>query len=148
MSKFVHVYSSPGFSISKRTVHKLVKLISDELGFKINSLEINFVDIKTIKEVNILYMKHNYETDIVTLDYSPKIDRLDTELFISYDVACENSKKFKVTFNEELIRLVIHGILHVTGYDDISSAEKRKMKKVENKLTNKFKNINLSPVIK
>ncbi len=148
MSKFVHVYSSPGFSISKRTVHKLVKLISDELGFKINSLEINFVDIKTIKEVNILYMKHNYETDIVTLDYSQKIDRLDTELFISYDVACENSKKFKVTFNEELIRLVIHGILHVTGYDDISSAEKRKMKKVENKLTNKFKNINLSPVIK
>ena len=148
MSKFVHVYSSPGFSISKRTVHKLVKLISDELGFKINSLEINFVDIKTIKEVNILYMKHNYETDIVTLDYSQKIDRLDTELFISYDVACENSKKFKVTFNEELIRLVIHGILHVTGYDDISAAEKRKMKKVENKLTNKFKNINLSPVIK
>ncbi len=148
MSKFVHVYSSPGFSISKRTVHKLVKLISDELGFKINSLEINFVDIKTIKEVNVSYMKHNYETDIVTLDYSQKIDRLDTELFISYDVACENSKKFKVTFNEELIRLVIHGILHVTGYDDISSAEKRKMKKVENKLTNKFKNINLSPVIK
>jgi rRNA maturation RNase YbeY len=148
LSKFVHVYCSPGFKISKRTVHKLVKAISGEMGFIVNSLEINFVDLETIKEVNNTYMKHNYETDIVTLDYSEKIDRLDTELFISYDVAKENAKKFKVTLNEELIRLVVHGILHVTGFDDTSPAEKRKMKKVENKLTNKFNNIDLSPVIK
>jgi rRNA maturation RNase YbeY len=126
----------------------LIKSISEEIEFKIYSLEINFVDLETIKEVNNTYMKHNYETDIVTLDYSKKNDRLDTELFISYDVAKENAEKFKVSLNEELIRLIIHGILHVTGFDDTSPAEKRKMKKVENKLTKKFNNIDLSPVIK
>ncbi len=148
MSKFVHVYCSPNFTISKRIIHNLIKSISEEIEFKIYSLEINFVDLETIKEVNNTYMKHNYETDIVTLDYSKKNDRLDTELFISYDVAKENAEKFKVSLNEELIRLIIHGILHVTGFDDTSPAEKRKMKKVENKLTKKFNNIDLSPVIK
>ncbi len=148
MSKFVRVGVSSGFIISKINVHRLVKYLSEELNFKLDSLEINFVDLETIVSINNLYMKHNYPTDIVTLDFSQGISRLDTELFISYDVANENAEKYGIELNEELVRLIIHGILHVTGYDDTTSSEKRKMKRVENRLTKKYGKINLSPVIK
>ncbi len=148
MLKFVKIYTSKGFKISKKEVHNLIGFLREELDFKIALLEINFVDLETIISVNSTYMKHNYPTDIVTLDFSAEIDRLDSELFISYDVAKENAVKYKVTLNEELIRLIIHGILHVTGYDDTTEKEKKKMKKIENFLTNKYSFLALNAEIK
>ena len=148
MSKFIRVGISKGFKISKQNVHKLIGKLSEELNFKIESLDVNFVDLPTIVEINNSYMGHNYPTDIVTLDFSPEIGRLDTELFISFDVAKENAEKYGVELNNELVRLVIHGILHVIGYDDTTPSEKRKMKKIENNLTEKFGKFNLKAVIK
>ncbi len=148
MSKNIRVGVSKGFKISKKSVHELIGKLSKELNFTVCSLDVNFVDLPSIVEINNSYMKHNFPTDIVTLDFSSEIGRLDTELFISFDVAKENAEKYNVEFNEELVRLIIHGILHVIGYDDTTPNEKRKMKRVENKLTEKFGQFNLKAVIK
>ena len=63
---------------------------------------------------------------------------LEGELFISIDDAGEYAGKYKVPLKDELIRLVIHGFLHLVGYDDRSPGDKRKMKQVENSLLNKY----------
>jgi len=141
MSKFVSVNDTREFRIQKRAVHKLVKFLSDELNFKIFSLNISFVSSDKMIEINNAFLGHDYDTDIVTLDYSEGeggAKKLDAEIYISYNQAKRNAKKYKVSVNEEVIRLIIHGILHLTGYDDTTPNEKRKMKRAENKLTKKY----------
>ena len=108
-------------------------------------MSINFVTADYLLEINQQYLKHNYHTDIITFNYSGSTDNLDGELFISVHEAMANALKYKVNVDNELLRLVIHGILHLIGFDDKQPNEKKKMKVEENKLTTlfekKYKNI-------
>ena len=125
--------------IEKRKIHSLVNSLSKSLNFKIQSLEINFIGQKEVLEINKAHLDHNYFTDIITFNYSGDNKLLDGEILISVDDAIENAKNYEVSLKEETCRLVIHGILHLLGYNDISTSEKRKMKLMENKLLNKNK---------
>ncbi|MCU0343062.1 MAG: rRNA maturation RNase YbeY [Ignavibacterium sp.] len=131
--KNLRVYSISQ-KLKKAEVHKLAKSLSSDLNFIVSNLEINFVSEKSILQINKTYLKHNYSTDIVTFNYSDIKEKIDGEIFISMDDAFSNSKKFKVSFSDELTRLVIHGILHLLGYDDSTITEKKIMKRLENKL--------------
>lgn len=137
--KNVHVYSISK-SLKKMGIHDLVKSLSKELNFKVSNLEINFISAKAILDINKSYLKHDYTTDIITFNYSKIITELDGEIFISFDDALSNSKKFKVSLSDEFVRLIIHGILHLLGYDDLAHSDKILMKRMENKLLVKFKN--------
>ena len=136
--KYLRIYSKYK-SITKIKVHKLVKSICDLLEIKIDSLEINFISGKEIESINSQHLKHYYTTDIITFNYSEINNKLDGELFISVEDAEENAKKYKVSFQEEITRLVIHGILHLLGYDDQERKNKIKMKRKENQLLNTLK---------
>ena len=136
--KYLRIYSKYK-SINKTKVHKLVKSICDLLEIKIDSLEINFISGKEIESINSQHLKHYYTTDIITFNYSEINNKLDGELFISVEDAEENAKKYKVSFQEEITRLVIHGILHLLGYDDQERKNKIKMKRKENQLLNTLK---------
>lgn len=125
--------------IKKNNIHLLVKELSCDLGFKLTSLEINFISGYEIHSLNKNYLKHNYTTDIITFSYSSDKKLIDGEIFISTDDARLNSKKYKITFNEEIARLIIHGILHILGYDDQITNEKIIMKRMENKLLSTYK---------
>lgn len=103
---------------------------------KIDSLEINFVASDTISKINNDYLGHNYPTDVISFNYSNESNNLDGEIFICYQIAEENSKIFKVKYDNEIKRLIIHGVLHLIGYDDITLSQKRKMQIVENQLLN------------
>lgn len=120
--------------IKKNKIHDLVKSLSSELKFVVSNLEINIITQKDILEINKSYLKHNFTTDIITFNYSDLFNELDGEIFISIDDAFTNSKKFKVSLSDELVRLVIHGVLHLLGFDDQTLADKKVMKKLENKL--------------
>lgn len=126
--------------IHKNKVHKLVKNLSEELKFKLKSLNINFITSKEIQQINKMYLNHNYSTDIITFKYSSNEIYLDGEIFISIDDAEYNARKYKVTFLIEITRLVVHGILHLLDYNDKSTDDKKVMKSKENKLlsSNKF----------
>lgn len=139
--KNLFVYSEKGIKINKSSLHRIVASLCNELDLKVFSLEINLVTSKTMLGINKKYLKHNYNTDIITLDYSNERNNLDGEIFISIDDASENSKKYHVTLNDEILRLVIHGILHLTGYDDVTSAKKKKMKIVEDVLVKKLQKL-------
>ena len=134
--KNLHIYSVQN-KIKKSNVHDLIKSLSVELNFLVSNLEINFIYGEYIHAINKSYLKHDYTTDIITFNYSDSLQQIDGEIFISIDDALSNSKKFKVTLSDELVRLVIHGILHLLGYDDQNDKEKKIMKRLENKLLSK-----------
>jgi len=139
--KNLFIYTEKGIKINKRSLHKIVVLLCNELEINVSVLEINFVSSETILGINKKYLNHNYNTDIITFDYSNERNNLDGEIFISIDDALENSKKYHVTLNNEILRLVIHGILHMAGYDDVTLAKRKKMKKVEDVLVQKLQNL-------
>ena len=134
--KNLHIYSAQN-KIKKSNVHDLIKSLSVELNFLVSNLEINFISGEDIHAMNKSYLKHDYTTDIITFNYSDSLQQLDGEIFISIDDALSNSKKFRVTLSDELVRLVIHGILHLLGYDDQNLTDKKIMKRLENKLLSK-----------
>ncbi len=134
--KNLHIYSVQK-KIKKSNVHDLIKSLSVELNFLVSNLEINFISGEDIHVINKSYLKHDYTTDIITFNYSDSLQQIDGEIFISIDDALSNSKKFKVTLSDELVRLVIHGILHLLGYDDQNLTDKKIMKRLENKLLSK-----------
>lgn len=137
MVKNLRIYSKQ--IIKKLTIHKLIALLKKELDFTVSNLEISFVNSTDIIQVNRKYLNHKNSTDIITFVYSKLNSSLEGEILISVDDALENSRRFKTNFNEELLRLVIHGILHLLGYKDKKTNEKRIMKLKENLLTDKFK---------
>ena len=125
--------------IKRLTIHKLINLLKKELNFTIKNLEISFVNSSEIVQVNSKHLHHNYSTDIITFNYSKPKSSLEGEILISLDDALENSKRFHTSFKRELIRLVIHGILHLLGYKDEKISEKKVMKTKENSLLRKYK---------
>ncbi len=139
MVKGLNVNNETLFGINKRLVHKLVKNLSEQIGFEIVTLQINFVSSEYILWLNETYLKHDYYTDIITFNYSGENYKFDGEIFICPEVALKNAGKYRVTLNEEILRLVIHGLLHLKGYNDVEPAEKRRMKKLENKFVKKNK---------
>ena len=118
------------FSFSKKNV--LRRLLSDVIRKeKKNVGEINFIfcDDTFLHLLNKKFLKHNTLTDIITFQWPSKT--LSGEIFISIPRVKENAKKFGVSFKNELRRVMIHGILHLCGYKDKTSAQKKIMRKKE-----------------
>lgn len=120
------------FRIDKVVVHKLLFELKKILSFSVVNLELNFVSEKTIQIINKDYLNHNNSTDIITFNYGKSNSEFDGEIFISLPDVKLNSKKFGCTFNQELFRVIIHGILHMLGYEDYSKKDYLEMKKQEN----------------
>ncbi len=144
--KNLFIYNEKGIKIKKSLLHKIVSSISRELDLNVFSLEINFVLSETMLGINKRYLNHNYNTDIITFDYSNERNNLDGEIFISIDEAFKNSKKYHVTLNNEILRLIIHGILHMIGYDDVTTAKRKTMKKVEDVMVQKLQKLSKGSV--
>ena len=137
--KNLSVNVEKGFRLEKKKVHSFISKLIGDAGLKITNLEFNFVSAKTMIEINKKYLNHNYDTDIITFDYSDERNNLDGEIFISLPQAVANSKIYRVTIDNELLRLLIHGILHMIGFDDVTAAKRIRMKKVEDGLVYKYK---------
>ena len=136
--KNVKLFTEKGIRIEKKVVDNLIEKLKKELEFSIESLELNFIGADTILDINKNHLDHNNTTDIITFNYSGENDSFDAEIFISLPDAQENSKKYGVTIDNELGRLIIHGILHLLGYDDTIASKKKKMKAVEDELVEKY----------
>ena len=139
------VTTPKSIKLDKKITHSIMSELKKILSFTIESLNINFITPDLMIEINKQYLNHNYDTDIITFNYSGSNTNLDGEIFISIGQAIDNSIRFNVNLDSELIRLIVHGILHLLGYDDQKSSNKKKMKIEEDKLTEninkKFNNI-------
>ena len=91
-----------------------------------------FCSDEKILEVNRQYLQHDYYTDIITFDYCEG-DRLSGDLFISLDTIRTNAEQFGAAYDDELHRVIIHGILHLCGINDKGPGEREIMEEAENK---------------
>lgn len=80
---------------------------------------------KEVRKINKEFLNHNYNTDVIAFDYSER-NTLNGEIYISYGKVKENANNYEVSCREELVRVMIHGTLHLCGYDD-NTEEKRKL---------------------
>lgn len=120
---------------NKQKVKTWIKKVAFQYGFKIGEINFLFTDDTYIKELNIQYLNHNYYTDILTFDYSyNKI--LHGDIVISIDTVKSNSILYSTSFENELLRVVIHGILHLIGFDDKTDGDKSKMRELEDRALN------------
>jgi rRNA maturation RNase YbeY len=117
-------------------------LHSDELkqwilsAFRVNKKKVHhisyiFCSDKYLLAMNKKFLHHNYFTDIITFDNSTEPGQIESDIFISIDRVQENAKKFNKPFKDELHRVMIHGALHLIGYDDKKPANKKKMQSAE-----------------
>lgn len=95
--------------------------------------EINYVfcDDEYLLDINQKYLNHDYYTDIISFDYSVA-NELHGDIFISIDRVRENANEFKVSFHNELLRVMAHGVLHYCGYKDKTDEESALMRTKEN----------------
>lgn len=138
MVKNLKIIFDPKIRLDKLKIHRLVSQIKSELNFSIVSLQVNIVNSNYIFQLNQNYLSHDRTTDIITFNYSGSHDRLEGEIFISFQDTLDNALRFNVNFDSELVRLIIHGILHLLGYDDSTPSELKIMKKIEDELVYKY----------
>lgn len=137
MVKNLQVYSEDP-SISKRAIHSLIFSLKSEFNLSISFLSINFISSTELRRINKKYFKHDYFTDIITFNYSKKINEIDGEILISYEDARLNAKKYKTQYDKEISRLIVHGLLHLLNYNDNNKKNRTLMKQMENKLINRY----------
>ena len=100
------------------------------LDQKVRELIYNFVSREKIIEINKQYLKHDYPTDIITFDYS-EAHLISGEVYICSDVVQDNAAQFKIAYQRELNRVMIHGVLHLLGMKDGTDEEKFAMRMKE-----------------
>ncbi|MCD7977987.1 MAG: rRNA maturation RNase YbeY [Tannerellaceae bacterium] len=118
--------------LKKREVSNWIKQVAATYGKKTGDISYIFCSDEKILEVNRQYLQHDYYTDIITFDYSEG-DKISGDLFISLDTVKTNAEKFHTNYEEELLRTIIHGILHLCGIDDKGPGEREIMEEHENK---------------
>lgn len=133
-----YIYKKAG-SERKNQNKEFKKIISDLISFlgrnekaEFGSINLVFCNDKIIREYNLKYLGHDYETDIITFYDRDEEDQTEAELLISVETVRSNSVRFRTTYERELYRVIIHGILHLCGYKDKTQKQKEIMKKKEN----------------
>ena len=111
--------------------NRWLRMVAESEIRRIGDLSIIFCSDNYILDVNMRYLQHDYFTDIITFDYCEK-DILSGDLFISIDSVRENAAYYGVAFADELDRVMVHGLLHLIGYDDHTEEEIATMRSKEN----------------
>jgi len=131
--------------INTRLLRQIVGALLAELEISEAELGINLVGAKEMARVNRQFLQHEGSTDVITFDHmekrqagSGKRHVLHGELFVCVDDAVAQAKNFDTSWQAEVVRYVVHGVLHLLGHDDLKPALRRKMKRAENRLVRRL----------
>jgi len=119
-------------NIKKRETSAWIRAVADSYGKKLGDVAYIFCSDAKILEVNKQFLKHDYYTDIITFDYDND-NVISGDVFISLDTVKSNAELFHTTYEKELHRVIIHGILHLVGINDKGPGEREIMEAAENK---------------
>ena len=119
-------------AISHRELNKWIRNVAASYGRKVGELAYVFCDDEKILEVNRQYLNHDFYTDIITFDYCED-DVVSGDIFISLDTVRSNSEEQGTDYEEELRRVIVHGVLHLCGIDDKGPGEREIMEAAEDK---------------
>lgn len=132
MASINYFSQKPRIKISnpKKTSSWIRKIIEKE-GASLVSINYIFCTDDYLREINIQFLRHKTFTDIITFNYNPTKNEIEGEIYISIDRVRENAKTYKTDFRTELNRVMIHGVLHLLGFNDKTKAEKKAMREKE-----------------
>lgn len=124
-------------ALDERRVSRWIRAVAAEYGFAVGNITYIFCSDERELEVNREFLGHDYYTDVITFDYSTPAT-LNGDIFISLDTIRTNAETVGVPFENELLRILIHGVLHLTGQGDKTPETKAQMTAKEEKALAKF----------
>ena len=127
----IDFHSNTDFQLkNKASINSWIENVVEKEGAEIVELSFIFCDDMELLDKNKKYLNNNTLTDILTFDYSEK-KRISGDIYISIDRVKENATTYNISFEKELHRVIIHGVLHLLGYKDKREKEKNKMREKE-----------------
>ena len=130
----IYFFFETSVTLKDRTgIKNLIATVFKKEGVKLASLNYIFCTDKRLLKINQDFLKHDYYTDIITFELSPKGEPIEGEVYISIDRVKENSADLNTSFQSELHRVIFHGALHLCGYKDKTTHEQKKMRMAEDK---------------
>jgi len=117
----------------KRNLRRGIKKLISEKNLQTGNINIIFCSDRLLKRYNKEYLKHDYFTDVIAFDLSEDPLEISGDIFASIERIRENAGRFRVRVQEEIARIVCHGVLHLMGMEDSTSELRDQMRKVENR---------------
>lgn len=130
-----HLSASIGYS--EKHIVKWIKAVGADYGYTIGNLSYILCDDKKILSVNRKFLQHDYYTDVITFDYTTA-QSLNGDIFISTDTVRSNAEMMGADYSHEMLRILIHGVLHLMGQNDKTPEDKTEMTRKENLAIAKF----------
>ena len=131
-SKVCFFFEAKGFTLENRSALKAqIEALFRKEGKKLESLNYIFCSDKRLLEINRQYLQHDYYTDIITFDLRDELSK-EAELYISIDRVSDNAAQLEVNPETEMYRVLIHGLLHLAGFQDKSETDEAEMRSQEN----------------
>jgi rRNA maturation RNase YbeY len=134
---FFHYLVPPFYFPHRGKKKQFIKKVFTEHRKRVDTVNFVFCSDSYLLALNKKYLRHHYHTDIVTFDLSDD-DKVVADVFISVDRALVNAKSYRVPFSAELLRLLIHGALHLCGFNDKTPRQFNQMKKLEEEFLRRF----------
>ena len=116
----------------RKAIRQMIETITHDHGYIIQNICYIFMTDDELLEINQSHLQHDDYTDIITFDLSDTEACIDGEIYISIDRIADNAIKFNCTKEDELIRVISHGVLHLMGYKDKAENDSKKMRDAEN----------------
>lgn len=133
----------PTFKLKDKTrIKKWLVGILDQYQKRLGEINYIFTDNENILEINRSYLNHDYYTDIITFGYD-ETEIISGDVYISIDTVSENAVAFGVTLQNELLRVMSHGLLHMIGFDDQTDDQKNKMRILETECIERYGQISV-----
>ena len=127
------------FKLQQKNNYKSwLKKVAEKEGFKVKDLNYIFCSDEYLHKINVDYLDHDTFTDIITFDNSEDESTIEGDIFVSIERVKENSQTLNTVFDEELKRVIVHGLLHLCGHDDHSVEDKAEMRRLESEYINYF----------
>ena len=118
----------------KRKVAAWLKMVAEQEGYTLGDVTYIFCSSEVHRKMNIDYIGHDYFTDIITFDYS-ELEQgvVSGDIFIDVETVADNARIYGVTAREEMLRVVVHGVLHLCGQKDKDPEDEKEMHRKEDK---------------
>ena len=132
---YYHFENISELKIPEQKLSDWLESVCKSESASLHELNYIFCSDSYLLKINQQYLSHDYFTDIITFDHSNNQDEIMGDIYISIDRVQENAKTYKVAFESELFRVIVHGLLHLLGYDDHGDAVKEMRTKEDSYLS-------------
>jgi len=144
MNEINILYNHPfEHSINKKSLQNYCKKVLNYNNYNFYLVSLIFIDKEELREMKKTYFKQDAYTDVIAFNFNNRDEDLEGELYLSIDIIKNNANDYSVTLENEIKRIIAHGLLHLIGYKDDSDREKRKMTKMENMCMQLFNDVKI-----